>query len=220
VASVFHFQIRFITMNNNSIILFSYSGHAYVVADILIQSGQTILGYLEKEPTTNNPFKLKHLGFETDEAVKKLLKTHPAFIANGDNKMRQRIFETMNDQCELINAIHPSAIIATHVEIGNGTMLAANVVVNAVATIGNGVILNTGCIIEHECVINDYAHIAPGAVLCGNVTIGSGTFVGANAVIKQGISIGKNCVIGAGAVILKNVPDATTVVGNNGRILQ
>ena len=201
-------------INKNAVILFSYSGHAFVVADILIKSGQTILGYLEKEPKTANPFHLHHLGFETNEVVKKMLKTHPAFIANGNNKMRQKVFETMNTECEFINAIHPSAIVGSHVEIGNSTMLAANVVINPCGTIGNGVILNTGCIIEHECAIANFVHIAPGAVLCGNVTVGEGSFVGANAVIKQGITIGKHCVIGAGAVVLKNVADGKTVVGN------
>ena len=200
--------------NNNSVILFSYSGHAFVVADILIKSGETILGYLEKEPKTQNPFKLKHLGFETDEAVKKLLKKHPAFIANGDNKMRKKVFELMNAECEFINAIHPSAIIGSHVEMGISTMVGANVVINPCTNIGNGVILNTGCLIEHECMIADFVHIAPGAVLCGNVKVGEGSFVGANAVVKQGISIGKNCVIGAGAVVIKNVEDGKTVVGN------
>ena len=203
----------------NQIILIGYSGHAFVAADIFLQSGQTLLGYCEKEEKTLNPFGIQFLGMQTSEPAIQQLKKNIFFVAIGDNQLRKKIAQSLINDFEICNAIHPSAIIATHVEIGNGTMLAANVVINSVANIGNGVILNTGCIIEHECVIGDYAHIAPGAVLCGNVTIGEGTFVGANAVIKQGITIGKNCTIGAGAVILKNIADGKTVVGNNGRIL-
>ena len=112
------------------------------------------------------------------------------------------------------NAIHPAAIIDASASIAEqGVMIAANAVINPLATIGTGAICNTGCIIEHECVVGEFAHIGPGAVLCGNVKIGSGTFVGANAVIKQGITVGKNAMIGAGAVVVKNVPDNVTVVG-------
>jgi sugar O-acyltransferase (sialic acid O-acetyltransferase NeuD family) len=206
-------------MDKNSVILFSYSGHAFVVADILLKSGNTILGYLEKEAKDFNPFRIKHLGFETDDSVLKLLKTNPAFIANGSNKLRKIVFEKMKNATEFINAIHPSANIGMHVEIGNGTMIGANCIINPLARIGNAVICNTGSIIEHECIIEDYVHLAPGSVLCGNVTVGEGSFIGANAVIKQGITIGKNCIIGAGSVILKNVEDGKVVVGN-GRILK
>ncbi len=198
----------------NQIILVGYAGHAFVAADIFLQSGQTLLGYCEKEEKKLNPFGLKYLGMQTDEAAKKYLKTNLAFIAIGDNAIRKKIFESLVNDFEITNAIHPSSIMATHVEVGNGTMLSAGVVINACAKIGDGVILNTGCIIEHECAIHNFVHIAPGAVLCGNVTVGEGSFVGAGAVVKQGITIGKHCVIGAGAVVLKNIEDGKTVVGN------
>lgn len=201
-------------MNKNSVILFSYSGHAFVVADILLKSGHGILGYLEKEAKEINPYRIKHLGFETDDAVIKLLKTNPSFIANGSNKMRKIVFEKMKHETEFINAIHPSALIGMHVEIGISTMIGANSIINPLAKIGNAVICNTGSIIEHECIVEDYVHLAPGSVLCGNVKVGEGSFIGANTVVKQGIAIGKNCIIGAGSIILKDIEDGKVVVGN------
>jgi sugar O-acyltransferase (sialic acid O-acetyltransferase NeuD family) len=203
----------------NEIILIGYSGHAFVVADILIQSGETVMGYCEQNEKQLNPFRLKYMGMQTDEAVKKSLKKYSHFVAIGDNAVRKRIYESVQHDFEICNAIHPSSIVATHVQMGSGTMIGANCIINPLARIGNAVICNTGSIIEHECIIEDYVHLAPGSVLCGNVTVGEGSFIGANAVIKQGITIGKNCIIGAGSVILKNVEDGKVVVGN-GRILK
>jgi len=197
-----------------NVVLIGYSGHGFVVADILIQSGNKIAGYCEIEEKKINPFHLKYFGVQTDEAVKKVLNKYALFVAVGNNEIRKKIQLNLVDEFEMAQAIHPSAIVATHVEIGNGTMLSANVVVNSCATIGNGVILNTGCIIEHECTIAAFVHIAPSAVLCGNVSVGEGSFIGAHAVIKQGITIGKNCVIGAGAVVLNEILDGKTVFGN------
>ncbi|MFM2225332.1 MAG: hypothetical protein RJA07_1534 [Bacteroidota bacterium] len=202
----------------NEIILIGYSGHAFVVADILIQSGEKVMGYCEQNEKQVNPYRLKYMGMQTDAAIKSLLKKHTMFVAIGDNIVRKRIYETVQLDFEICNAIHPSSIVATHVQIGNGTMIGANCIINPLATIGNAVICNTGSIIEHECIINDYVHLAPGSVLCGNVTVGEGSFIGANAVIKQGITIGKNCIIGAGSVILKDIEDGKVVVGNNKEI--
>ena len=162
----------------NQIILIGYAGHAYVVADIFIQSGNSILGYCEKEEKKMNPFHLKFLGLQTDSSAKKWMKLHSSFIAIGDNEIRKKIHLSICNDFEIAQALHPSALIATHVEIGNGTMVAAGSIINSCTTIGNGVIINTGSIIEHECNIADFVHVAPGAVLCGNVKVGGSSFIG------------------------------------------
>jgi sugar O-acyltransferase (sialic acid O-acetyltransferase NeuD family) len=203
----------------NEIVLIGYSGHAFVVADILLKAGEKVVGYCEKEQKQFNPFRLKHMGMQTDESTKKQLLKYQLFVAIGDNALRKRIYESIQNELEICNAIHPSSLIASHVAIGNGTMIGANAILNSCSTIGNAVIINSGAIIEHECIIDDFVHIAPGSVLCGNVKVGEGSFVGANSVIKPGISIGKNCIIGAGSVIIKNIEDGKVVVGN-GRILK
>ncbi|MEN9522404.1 MAG: hypothetical protein RL065_781 [Bacteroidota bacterium] len=203
----------------NEITLIGYSGHAYVVADILLKAGEKVVGYCERKQKEANPFRLKYMGMQTDEEVKNAIKKHSIFIAIGDNNVRKRIYESIQNEFEICNAIHPSSLIASHVEMGNGTMIGANCIINPCVKIGNAVIINSGAIIEHECIIDDFVHIAPGSVLCGNVKVGEGSFVGANSVIKQGITIGKNCIIGAGSVILKDIEDGKVVVGN-GRILK
>ncbi|MGC4100295.1 acetyltransferase [Ferruginibacter sp.] len=196
-------------------ILIGYSGHAFVVYGIFSAAGKKVTGYCDNEEKQNNPFSLAYLGRESSDTAVAAFKQEGFFIAIGDNKIREKIYHSLEMQQLLpANAIHPSAVIDPSATIAaNGVMIAARAVINPLAMIGTGAICNTGSIIEHECVVGNFAHIAPGAVLCGNVKVGSNSFVGANAVIKQGVTIGNNVMIGAGSVVLKDIPDNVTVVG-------
>jgi len=202
-------------------VVFGYSGHAYVVLDILIANQYHIAGYYDTAPKGNNPFNLSYLGTEQDDSVFEKLEDYDAFLAIGDNHTRARLFEKLFQyHINTPAAIHTTATVSPIAEIGGGTVVMPGAVINAIAKIGNAVICNSSSVIEHECVIEDYAHIAPGAVLAGNVKVGKNSFVGANAVIKQGIIIGANVVIGAGSVITKNVDDGLTVYGNPAKLIR
>lgn len=196
-------------------ILIGYSGHAFVAYGIFTATGKEVTGYCDVAEKAYNPFNLSYFGAENSGTALQALKQHGFFIAVGDNRLRHKIYASLQQQqLTPANAIHPSAVIdASAIIAQQGVMIAANVTINPLASIATGAICNTACIIEHECVVGEFAHIGPGAVLCGHVKIGSGAFVGANAVIKQGITVGKNAVIGAGAVVIKDVPDDVTVIG-------
>lgn len=198
--------------------IIGYSGHAYVIIDILLSAGRLVTAYCDQEEKASNPYHLHYLGKES-EVIKKL-KRFDFFACVGHNGIREKIHLQMSNFLgNPINAIHPSAVISSSVKMGDGVMIAANATLNPLAEIGRGVICNTSCTIDHECRVDDFVHIAPGAVLCGNVRIGRGTFVGANSVIRQGITIGQNVTIGAGTVIIKDIPDNVTVVGNPQKLL-
>lgn len=197
-----------------------YSGHGYVALDILLMMGKKVIGYLEVEEKSFDPYLIPYLGKET--SIDSYDPNNPVhgFIAIGEGRIREKIFKVLTEKnYPICNAIHPSSVISNRAEIGNGVMVAANTVVNPLAKINDAVICNTGTVVEHECIIGAFTHIAPGAVLCGNVTVGSHCFIGANSVIRQGISIGNNVIIGAGSVIVKDIPDNTKVVGNPQRII-
>lgn len=195
-----------------------YSGHAYVIIDILLSAGRLVTAYCDQEEKEFNPYHLQYLGKE-NEVIHKL-KKYDFFACVGHNTIREKIHTNLSQYLgSPINAIHPSAVISSSVKMGDGIMIAANATLNPLVEIGRGVICNTSTSIDHECIIGDFTHIAPGAVLCGNVKVGRNTFIGANSVIRQGIIIGDNVTIGAGTVVVKDIPDGATVVGNPARNL-
>ena len=204
--------------DKKQIAIIGYSGHAYVVSDILIEQGFMLDFYTDKMELTLNPYKLKYLGFEKDRDFQGWEIDVAFALGIGNNKLREKTAKMVVDhERPLQTVISTSSLISKTAHIGNGVVVTKGVLINAFVQIEDYVILNTGCIVEHECVINCAAHIGPGAVLAGNVIVGRRTFVGANAVIKQGIKLGDDVVVGAGSVIINDIPDNTKIVGNPGR---
>ena len=201
--------------NRKKIVLIGYSGHALVAAEVLLQLGYSIYGYMDKSKLLNNPLSIPYLGFEGNKDDLLKIKDIPTFPAIGDNTIRRKVFKLLtSNNIEQPNAISPKANLSSICSIGIATLICQGASINPFAKIGKAVIVNTGAIIEHECIIGDFSHIAPGAVLTGNVKIGEGSFIGANSVIKQGVCIGKNSTIGAGSVVLSDIEDNQVWVGN------
>lgn len=197
------------------VILVGYSGHAYVVIDIMKRCNWTIKGYTELRKKELNPFVLEYLGNDANLKEVALSDTQYFFVGLGENKLRYRLYHKFiaKNYTPANPLIDPSSIIGTDCRIGNGTVIMPKAVVNALASVGNGCIINTGAILEHECKIADFVHLAPGSVLAGNVKVGEQTFIGAGAVVREGITIGKHVVIGAGSVVVKDIPDGQIVKG-------
>lgn len=198
----------------NRITLYGASGHGKVVLDVLKRNGCSNFLIVDDNPKSSEI--LGHPVLSTKNYTAS--DSEKAIIAIGNNSVRKRISEQSN--LDYILAQHPSAVVATDVSVGVGTVIMARAVINPGATIGKHCIINTGAVIEHDNLIGDFAHISPGAALAGNVKIGEGTQIGIGAAVIQGITIGKWAIIGAGAVIIKDVPDFAVVVGNPGKIIK
>jgi len=191
------------------------SGHAKVTIDILKLNKQDITGVWDDNQN------LKYLSsFQINGTIldfKKLISPE-AIIAIGNNRVREMLVKQLN--AKFGTAIHPSSVIADSVEILVGTVVMANVSINADAYIGKHAILNTNASIDHDCKIGDFVHISPQVGLAGNVIVGEGTHIGIGASVIQGIKIGQWATIGAGAVVIKDVPDFAVVVGNPASVIK
>jgi sugar O-acyltransferase (sialic acid O-acetyltransferase NeuD family) len=201
-------------------IVIGYSGHSFVVCEILSAAGVVVTGYCDNEMKNVNPFNLEYIGSETKTSARERLQQEGCFVAIGDNTIRRKVYDKLlTDLIFPVNAVHPSAIISSKTFVAeNNVMIGAGVCIQPLARIETGAVCNTGAVIEHECVVGAFAHIGPGAILCGNVQVGAGAFVGAGAVVRQGITIGENAMVGMGAVVVKDVQANAVVMGNPSRI--
>jgi methionyl-tRNA formyltransferase len=111
------------------------------------------------------------------------------------------------------SVVHPSAVIASHVEIESGAQVMAGAVVQTGAHVSADAIINTSAAVDHDCRIGEHVHIAPGACLSGNVSVGNSSHVGTGASVVQGKTIGAGVVVAAGAVVISDIPDGATVAG-------
>ncbi|MBB5234813.1 acetyltransferase [Deinococcus budaensis] len=109
--------------------------------------------------------------------------------------------------------IHPTAVIGSGTQLGEGVVICAHVTTTTDYQIGNHVLINIQATVAHDDVIGDYVTVAPAAILSGNVSIGEGADVGTNATLIQGVEIGEWSIIGAGAVVARSIPANCTAVG-------
>ena len=204
------------------IIIIGAGGHAKVVADIILtrkidlNENLKIIGFLDdnfKNLKYDNIFNIPILGDLSNIEKFSNNKDYFFIIAIGSNKVREEISKKYPELNYYI-AIHPRSIISREVEIGAGTVVMANVVINPASTIGKHCILNTSSVIEHDNELGDYVHISPNTTLCGGVNIEDNSWIGAGSVIRQQIYIGKNVLVGANSVVIKNIEDNCIVVGN------
>ncbi|EWH31236.1 sugar O-acetyltransferase, partial [Lysinibacillus sphaericus CBAM5] len=112
---------------NKLIIMIGNGGHASVLTEMLLSQKETIIGFTA--PTTEeNAFGLTYLG--SDEVIEQY---NPADIelvlAIGTIKpspLREKIFNKFTQKTyQFKSVIHPSAIIAPSVQLGQGVQIMA-----------------------------------------------------------------------------------------------
>lgn len=206
------------------VLIYGAGGHSKVTIDLLQQLHEDyrIIGILDDNPQF---YGRSYLGYKVLGGMNLLREREyrncKIVIGVAKPDARRKIFEKVNLLgYEVITLIHPSAYIASHVDIACGSMVMAYALINVGARIGKCTVINTGAIVEHECIVGDFVHIAPGAHLAGAVEVGSGTLIGIGATIIEFVRIGENAIISAGAVVIDDVPSNSTVVGNPARIVK
>ncbi len=122
------------------------------------------------------------------------------FISSPD--LRFNLYKKIKKlNLDLPVVISPYAYVSKHAEIGEGSMIFHNAVVNAGAKIGANNIINSCCLIEHDAVVGDHCHISTGAIVNGGAQIGSNTFYGSGAVSKEYINIPNKSFVKANSTI-------------------
>lgn len=125
-----------------------------------------------------------------------------SLYANGMNKLRsQKYHEAKEKGYTLINYIHPQAIVAPDLVMGDNCFIGEGALCRPFLTIGNDVVIMAGAYVGHDTVIKDHCFIGSRSVLMGGLTIEPLCFIGPNATILEAVNVASECLIGGGVVL-------------------
>lgn len=139
---------------------------------------------------------------------------YEVLIAIGDPVLRNDMVNRLPKETQYFTFIHPTAqILGNDVEIGEGSVICAGVIITTNCKIGKHTHLNLLTTIGHDNRIGDFFTTAPGAKISGNCLIGDRVYFGTNASVKQKIKICDNVTIGLNAGVVKHIETAGVYVG-------
>ena len=192
------------------IAIYGKSGHGKVLEQIALASGYETVIWIDDRASTET-ISFEHFLAQHPET--------PVALGIGSNQARQKVYDKLKHaHVEVTTLIHPSAVIAADVTIGEGSVIMPLAVVNAAARIGIAAIINTHSCVEHECRIAAFVHLSPHVALGGNVTVGPLTHVGIGSSVIQNITIGSDTVIAAGSTVIQDLPERVMAAGTPARI--
>lgn len=196
--------------------IYGAGGHGKVVWDVLTCQGHAVVGFIDDAPTAATIH-----GLPVAKRLDELDDVEGVIVAIGNNRIRREKFEMLRGMgLQVVNAIHPTAVLSSHVTLGCGVVVMPRVVVNVDTVIGDNVILNTGASVDHDCTIGNHVHIAPGTTLGGGVGVGEGAFLGIGTCVIPCQVVGAWAVVGAGGVVVREVSAASTVIGVPAKVLR
>jgi UDP-perosamine 4-acetyltransferase len=200
------------------IVLIGAGGHARVLIEVLRARREKIAGFVSNDPQNDagEMGELPHLC--TDE---ELLAAGPEGIdlvngigSTGKSDRRRRLFERFHEAgFRFATVMHPAAIMASDVVLGEGAQVMAGAVLQPGVVVGANAIVNTGALVDHDVRLGDHCHVAPGACVAGAVTIGEAAHVGAGSTVIQSVRVGDGALIAAGATVIRDVPAGIVVAG-------
>lgn len=186
---------------NKEVVVIGGGGHAKVVIDIIELSGDKVKGILDDGLEIGTMVDGYPIIGKINDCQKDLECLY--IIAIGSNEVRNDIVNKLN--VPWYTAIHPSAIISKTAYVDEGSVIAANVVVNSGAMVGKHCIVNSSSIVEHGDIIKDFVHISSGVTIGGEVVIGENSMIDLGCIIQRNIKIASGSKIEAGYVVASDM---------------
>ena len=186
-----------------NIFLVGGGGHCVSCIDVIEQTGlfkiQGIFDVAEKVGQSVSGYAI----LDMDQNIKKYVsEDHYFLITLGQIKSPElrlnKFLFLENLGARFATVISPRAYVSNHAQVGVGTIVMHDVLINSGSRVGRNCIINTKALIEHEAIIADHCHISTAAVVNGSCEVGVGSFVGSNAVLRETLVVPPHSVLGAG----------------------
>ncbi len=141
--------------------------------------------------------------FSADERV---------LLAVGNVKLRRSLTAKMADNGALFYTyVHSSCYVAKNAEIGEGTVVCAQSIVNVDARIAAHSLVNVCCNVAHDARIGAFAVLSPFSAVNGHAVAGEGLFMGTHSTLFPGVTVGENCTVSAHGYVSGDIGDGIFV---------
>lgn len=202
----------------SDLILIGAGGHAKSVIEVVHTIKDIhIQGYADRLPSDDIFWHNYNYIGKDEDALNYIEKGFHFLITVGMIKnleLRAQLFDFFKKNgAPFLSPKASSAYLANTAQIGEGSVIMHQTLVNCGVKIGCNCIINSKALIEHDSIIGDHTHISTAAVVNADCQVGSNTFISSNATINRGLYIGNHVIVGAGSVVTRDVPDNTTVIG-------
>lgn len=205
-------------MARPSLILVGGGGHAASCIDVIEQEGRFDISVIV-DIKANVPSVLMGYSISaTDDELPQLISQYSnGLVTLGSTKtatLRMKAYAQLKAcQAVLPTIISPRAHVARTAQLGEGTIIMHDALVNSQAVVGHNVIINTKALIEHDAIIGDHTHVSTMAAVNGRCRIGRGVFLGSHCVIAHDVNIADHVTVGAGSLVLKSIEEPGVYVG-------
>lgn len=144
-----------------------------------------------------------------------------AVVGLGNPQVRSKLRKlAVESGFELINAIHPSAILSPAVKLGTGVVVEAGSVISDNPILDDNVWVGLAVMVAHDTHIGRDSEVGGGAAVGAEVIVGERVMIGMGSVIQSGRRIGDDAIVGSGANVVRDVPARVVVVGNPAKVIR
>ena len=203
-------------MADKKLYIYGAGGHAKVVANAARLNGYEIAGFWEDsgEKCGTDFFGSKLISFQDIPIGANI------FIAFGDNRLREAKGRVLAEKFRIVNIIHPSAQVASEVELGQGVYIAALSNIDPYCKLEDFCIVNNNANISHDTILHCGCHICGGGMLSGNCEVGSRVLFGIGSTMIEQCKIGNDTIIGAGSAVIKDIPANVMAAGVPAKVIK
>lgn len=213
------FTAQSIGAMENPVLIFGANYLGRAAKEIFDRNGNVVYGFLDDNKSIHSTEvdDIVVLGSTDDDEFLKLIgKKCEAFIAVDDTRLRKNLVKMLHEEKKMqpVNAIHPSASVASSASIGHGNFVDAGSQTGAGAVIGSHCLIHANVVLGAETTIGDFVQIGASSTINSGVVIEDEAFIGSGVIIVSAVTIGKGARVGAGSVVIGPVKAGETVFGN------
>ena len=196
--------------------IYGYGGHGLEVEELarVINSKENRWGdiiFIDDAPNKIDNEKI----FSFEDIISKHKPEDIEFMVGiGEPVIREKIYNKVKEKgYNFATLVHPSAFVASDVEVKEGSMICYNAYVSVKNYLSENVLIQPMAALGHECSIGKNSVVSSFVSMGGNSSLGDTSYIGLNACVKQKIKIGNGSVVGLGSAVVHDIPNGVLAVG-------